>query len=273
MARRVLPGFGISLGVTVSYLTFLLVLPLSALVLQASRQDLASLWSAIASPEALSSYGVTFRWALMASLVNAVMGTLLAWILVRYEFPTKRLWNALIDLPLALPGAVGGIALATVFASTGWLGSWLEPLGIHIAYAEAGIGVAIVFSGLPFVVRTVQPVLEGLDPTQEEAASLLGARPQAIFLRVILPALVPSIVTGFAMAFSRGVGEYGTIIFLTSNIPLQTEVVSRHIANLLEQYDVAGATAVGAVTLLASFAILLALNGAQLWQRRQERRS
>ncbi len=273
MKKRVLPGFGLSLGVTVSYLTFLLVLPLVALILKASGQDVAALWAAISSDEALASYVVTFKAALMASLVNAVMGTLLAWILVRYKFPTRGFWNAIIDLPMALPGAVGGIALATVFASHGWLGSWLEPLGFKIAYAEAGITVAIVFTGLPFVVRSVQPVLEGLDPAQEEAARLLGAPPPAVFWRVILPALMPSIVTGFTMAFARGVGEFGTVIFVTSNIPLKTEVISRHIANLLEQYDLAGATAVGAVTLLASFALLLAINTAQAWQRRHERRS
>jgi len=271
--KRVLPGFGLSLGVTVSYLTFLLLLPLAALILKASGQDVAALWTAVSSDEAVASYLVTFKAALTASLVNAVMGTLLAWILVRYKFPTRGFWNAIVDLPMALPGAVGGIALATVFASHGWLGSWLEPLGFKIAYAEAGITVAIVFTGLPFVVRSVQPVLEGLDPAQEEAARLLGAPPPAVFWRVILPALMPSIVTGFTMAFARGVGEFGTVIFVTSNVPLKTEVISRHIANLLEQYDLAGATAVGAVTLLASFALLLAINAAQSWQRRHERRS
>jgi sulfate transport system permease protein len=271
--KRVLPGFGLSLGVTVSYLTLLLLLPLAALVLKASGQDAAALWAAVSSDEAVASYVVTFKAALAASLVNAVMGTLLAWILVRYRFPTRGFWNAIVDLPMALPGAVGGIALATVFASHGWLGSWLEPLGLKVAYAEAGITVAIVFTGLPFVVRSVQPVLEGLDPAQEEAARLLGAQPRAVFWRVILPALMPSIVTGFTMAFARGVGEFGTVIFVTSNIPLKTEVVSRHIANLLEQYNLAGATAVGAVTLGASFALLLAINAAQAWQRRHERRS
>jgi sulfate transport system permease protein len=271
--KRVLPGFGLSLGVTVSYLTLLLFLPLCALVIKASGQDASALWAAISSDEAVASYLVTFRSALAASLINAVMGTLLAWILVRYRFPTKRLWNALVDLPMALPGAVGGIALATVFASHGWLGSILEPLGLKVAYAEAGITVAIIFTGLPFVVRSVQPVLEGLDPAQEEAARLLGAKPQAVFLRVILPALMPSIVTGFTMAFARGVGEFGTVIFVTSNIPLKTEVISRHIANLLEQYDLAGATAVGAVTLAASFLFLFAINAGQGWQRRRERRS
>lgn len=271
--RRILPGFAPTLGTSLLWLGLIILLPLAALVIAASRIEAASFLEKAFSPEALSAYGLSVQSALVGAGINAVLGTIIAWVLVRYRFPGRTFLDILVDLPFALPGAVGGIALATVFADSGWIGTLVKPLGWQLAYNGVGLHIALVYAGIPFVVRSVQPVLENLDQSQEEAARLLGARSPVIFARVILPAIVPAILTGATMAFSRGLGEYGTAIFISSNIPLETELVSRHMATLLENYDIPGATAVAAVTLAASLLMLVALNLVQSWQQRRERRS
>lgn len=271
--RRLLPGFRLSLGVTLLYLSLMVVLPLVALSFHAAGLGWEGFWAAVFSPQAVASYGVTLSHALGAALINLLFGSLLAWVLVRYTFPGKALLDMFIDLPFALPSAVGGIALAAVFANTGWIGGILEPLGIKIAYSEAGITVAMVFVSLPFVVRTLQPVLENLDPATEEAASLLGASKWQTFLKVILPAIFPAALTGFTLALSRGLGEYGTAIFITSNIPLKSEMATRYIYNKLDQYEIPAATAAAVVMLFLSLVLLLGLNALQAFQRRREGRS
>ncbi len=267
----VLPGFGPTLGVTLTWLSLLVLLPLSALALHALDLDGATFWRSISGPRALAAYRLSFGGAFVAALVNALAGLVVAWTLTRYEFPGKALMDALVDLPLALPTAVAGISLCALWAANGWLGGLVAPLGLRVAYTPLGVLVAMVFVGLPFVVRTVQPVLQELDPQLEEASALLGATRLQTFLRVILPALLPSLLTGFALAFARGVGEYGSIVFLSGNMPLRTEIVPLLIVTKLEQYDTAGATALAVVMLAGSFALLGLVNGLQAWSRRGRR--
>lgn len=258
--RSVLPGFGLSLGLTIFYLCLVVLIPTSALFLRTAELGWSDFVKAVASPRALASYRLTFGTSLIGALLNALFGFVLAWILVRYRFPGRRLLDALIDLPFALPTAVSGIALTTVYAKNGWLGQCLAPLGIKAAYSPLGITIAITFIGLPFVVRTLQPALAELDGESEEAAAALGATRWQTFWRVIVPTLTPSLLTGFALAFARALGEYGSVVFISGNMPMKTEVTSLLIITKLEQYDYAGATALAVVMLLASFFILLAIN-------------
>ena len=263
--KRVLPGFGLSLGVTIVYLSLLILLPLSGLAFKASSLSLAQLWEIASGERALASYRVTFGASLLAATINAVFGLIVAWILVRYPFPGKRLVDALVDLPFALPTAVAGITLATLYAGNGWIGRFLEPLGLKVAFTPLGIVVALTFIGLPFVVRTLQPVIEDIEAEVEEAAASLGASRLDTFLRVLLPGIFPALLTGFTLAFSRAVGEYGSVIFIAGNMPLISEITPLLIISKLEQYDVPGATALALVMLLISFALLLAVNGLQWW--------
>jgi len=268
----VLPGFAPALGFTLGYLGLIVLLPLAAMVLKAAGLTWAEFWGTVASPRVVASLRLTFGAALIAALANGVLGLLTAWVLVRYSFPGRRLVDALVDLPFALPTAVAGITLTTLFAGNGWLGRWLEPLGIRVAYTPLGIVVAMTFIGLPFVVRTLQPVLEQLEPDVEEAAACLGAGRWQTLRRVILPTLVPPLLTGFALAFARAVGEYGSVIFIAGNMPMVSEILPLLIVTKLEQYDYAGATAIAAVMLAASFSLLLAINLLQAWSRRYAER-
>ncbi|MDC7709920.1 sulfate ABC transporter permease subunit CysT [Vogesella indigofera] len=270
---RVLPGFGLSLGFTLTYLSLVVLIPLAAVFIRASSLNLEAFWDAVTAPRVLASYQLSFGMALLAAAINTVFGLLLAWSLVRYRFPGKKLVDALVDLPFALPTAVAGIALTALYAGNGWLGQYLEPLGIKVAFGPLGVLVALVFIGLPFVVRTVQPVLEDLETELEEAATSLGAHRWQTFRHVILPVLQPALMTGFALAFARAVGEYGSVIFIAGNIPMVSEITPLMIISKLEQYDYAGATAIASVMLVASFLLLLAINGLQAWQARRNGRS
>jgi sulfate transport system permease protein len=270
---RVLPGFGLSLGYTLAYLSLIVLIPLSAVFIRASELPLEAFWHAVTAPRVLASYRLSFGMALLAAAINTVFGLLLAWALVRYRFPGKKLVDALVDLPFALPTAVAGIALTALYAGNGWLGQYLEPLGIKVAFGPLGVLVALVFIGLPFVVRTVQPVLEDMETELEEAATSLGAHRWQTFRHVILPVLQPAMMTGFALAFARAVGEYGSVIFIAGNIPMVSEITPLMIISKLEQYDYAGATAIASVMLVASFLLLLAINGLQAWQARRNGRS
>ncbi len=263
--RHVLPGFKLSLGFTLFYLTSLVLIPLLALVLRPASLGLEGFWAAIATPRVLASLRLSFGTALAAAIIDSIFGFIIAWVLVRYRFPGKRLLDAVIDLPFALPTAVAGIALSTLYAPNGWIGSLLISHGIKIAYTPWGVLVAMVFIGLPFTVRTVQPVLSELGLEIEEAAATLGATRLQTIARVVLPMLMPAILTGAAMAFARGAGEYGSIIFIAGNIPAVSEIAPLLIVTKLEQYDYAGAAAIGVVMLAASFVMLLALNGLQSW--------
>jgi sulfate transport system permease protein len=267
--RQVLPGFGLSLGFTLFYLTGLVLIPLLALVLRPFTLGLDGFWHAIATPRVLAALRLSFGMALAAAIIDSVFGFIIAWVLVRYSFPGKRLFDALIDLPFALPTAVAGIALSALYAPNGWIGAPLMQYGIRIAYTPWGVLVAMIFIGLPFTVRTLQPVMSELSHDVEEAAATLGATRLQTIARVVLPALFPAIVTGGAMAFARGVGEYGSIIFIAGNIPAVSEIAPLLIVTKLEQYDYAGAAAIGVVMLLASFVMLLALNGLQGWVGRK----
>lgn len=271
-SRSVLPGFGLSMGITLLYMALLVLIPLGGLVLfTATRLDPASFWeAAVADPRVVAAYRVSFVASLLAAALNAVFGLLVAWVLVRYRFPGRRVVDALVDLPFALPTAVSGIALVTLYAHTGWIGRWLEPLGLQVAYAFPGIVVALTMIGLPFVVRTVQPALEELEPEVEEAAASLGASRLQTFLRVILPGILPALLTGFALALARGVGEFGSVYFIAGNMPLETEIAPLVILIKLEQFDYVGATAVGVVMLSISFLLLLAINLLQAWSRRHQ---
>ncbi|MFC3531788.1 sulfate ABC transporter permease subunit CysT [Vogesella facilis] len=270
---RVLPGFGLSLGFTLTYLSLIVLIPLSAVFIRASGLSLDAFWEAVTAPRVLASYRLSFGMALLAAAINSVFGLLLAWALVRYRFAGKKLVDALVDLPFALPTAVAGIALTALYAGNGWLGQYLEPLGIKVAFGPLGVLVALVFIGLPFVVRTVQPVLEDLETELEEAASSLGAHRWQTFRHVILPVLQPALMTGFALAFARAVGEYGSVIFIAGNIPMVSEITPLMIISKLEQYDYAGATAIAGVMLVLSFLLLLAINGLQAWQAKRSGRS
>ncbi|WP_424895162.1 sulfate ABC transporter permease subunit CysT [Tepidimonas sp. HKU79] len=267
--RRVLPGFGLTLGYTVIYLSLVVLIPLTALVAKTLTLGWAEFWAAVTAPRVLAAFRLTFGASLLAAMANAVAGLLVAWVLVRYRFPGKRLVDALVDLPFALPTAVAGISLAALLAGNGWIGQWLEPWGIQLAFQPAGVVIALIFIGLPFVVRTVQPVLEDAERELEEAAQCLGATRWQTFRHVIFPTILPALLTGFALAFARAVGEYGSVIFIAGNVPMVSEIVPLIIIGKLEQYDFAGATAVATVMLLASFALLLVINALQAWQRRR----
>jgi sulfate transport system permease protein len=256
----VLPGFGLSLGFTLLYLTLIILIPLSTVLLKTFELTWAGFWSTVTAPRALAAYRLSLGASLIAAAVNAVFGLLVAWVLERYEFPGRRVVDALVDLPFALPTAVAGIALASIYAGNGWIGRWLEPLGIKVAYQPLGVVVALTFIGLPFVVRTVQPVLRDFDPEVEEAAASLGAGRWQTFRRVMLPELVPAISTGFVLAFARALGEYGSVIFIAGNMPLRSEITPLLIMIKLEQFDYAGATAIALVFLLVSFALLFLIN-------------
>ncbi|WP_353981926.1 sulfate ABC transporter permease subunit CysT [Salinicola endophyticus] len=268
-SRRVLPGFGLSLGVTLTFVSLILLLPLISLVGQLSQLSLSQYWFLISDPRILASYRVTLLAAAVAALFNAAFGLLMAWVLVRYEFPGKRLVDALMDLPFALPTAVAGVTLATLYSSQGWVGRWLETLGLPIAYTWVGIALAMAFTSIPFVVRTVQPILEDLPSEVDEAAVTLGARDGHAFRRVILPHLWPALVTGTGLAFVRSLGEFGAVIFIAGGKPFETEITSLMIFVKLQEYDYAGAAAVASIVLATSLALLLVIN---LWQGRFIRR-
>jgi sulfate transport system permease protein len=265
----VLPGFELTLGFSILYLSLLVLIPLSALFFRTASLSAADFFAAVASPRAVAAYELSFGASLAAALVNAGFGLVLAWVLTRYRFPGRELIDAFVDLPFALPTAVAGITLTTLLAKNGWLGRILEPLGIHAAYTPLGVTIALTFIGLPFVVRSVQPVLEDLESETEEAAASLGADRLQTFRRVLLPALWPALVTGSALAFARSLGEYGSVVFISGNMPLRTEIVPLLIVTKLEQYDYAGATAIATVMLVSSFALLLGINALQAIGRRR----
>jgi sulfate transport system permease protein len=267
---RVLPGYGLSLGFTIAYLSLIVLIPLSAAFVKTATLSWPAFVSIVTAPRVVASYQLTFGASLAAAALNVGFGLLVAWVLVRYRFPGRRLVDALVDLPFALPTAVAGIALAGLFAPSGWFGALLAPLGINVAFTRLGVLVALTFIGLPFVVRTVQPVLETLPREVEEAAATLGASPFATFRRVIFPTLLPALLTGFALAFARAIGEYGSVIFIAGNMPMVSEITPLVIITKLEQYDYAGATAVAVVMLVVSFVLLLAINALQAWTRRRQ---
>lgn len=267
-SRSVLPGFGLSMGFTLLYLSLIVLIPLSAVFVTTSSLSWEQFWRTVSDGRVVAAYKLTFGASFIAALVNAVFGLLIAWVLVRYRFPGKRLIDALVDLPFALPTAVAGIALTQIYSTNGWIGSLLEPLNIKVAYTPLGIIVALIFIGIPFVVRTVQPVLQELDPEVEEAAASLGARRWKLFRQIILPELTPAVITGFALAFARAIGEYGSVVFISGNMPMRTEIAPLLIMTKLEQFDYPGATAVALVMLLISFALLLLINFIQ-WRTRR----
>ena len=267
--HSVLPGFNLALGFAVLYLSFIVLVPLSAVFLKTFTVSWDTFWATISSPRVVASYKLTFGASLLAALVNAVFGLLVAWVLVRYRFPGRRLVDALVDLPFALPTAVAGIALTTLYAQNGWIGRWLP---FKVSYTPLGIFIALLFIGLPFVVRTVQPVLEDLQRELEEAAATLGASRLQTFQFVILPALTPALLTGFALAFARALGEYGSVIFIAGNMPMVSEITSLLIITKLEQYDYAGATAIAVVMLVTAFVLLLLINLLQAWARKRQGR-
>ncbi|MBK8507960.1 MAG: sulfate ABC transporter permease subunit CysT [Candidatus Competibacter sp.] len=270
--HRVLPGFPLALGYTLFYLALIVLIPLSAVFLKSATLNWEQFWSTVSAPRVVASYRVTFGTALLAAAINGVFGLIFAWVLVRYSFPGKRIVDALVDLPFALPTAVAGIALTAIYAGNGWLGQWLEPLGVKVAFTPLGILIALTFIGLPFVVRTVQPVLEDLDTELEEAAVSLGADRWQTFRHIVLPALLPALLTGFALAFARAVGEYGSVIFIAGNVPMVSEITPLLIISKLEQFDYAGATAIAVVMLVVSFVLLFLINGLQIWTNRSRER-
>ncbi|MGV1015803.1 MAG: sulfate ABC transporter permease subunit CysT [Fluviibacter phosphoraccumulans] len=263
--QSVIPGFGITLGFTLAYLGLIVLIPLSAVIWKTTDLTLLQFWQTISEPRVVASLKLSFGASLIAATVNAIFGLVLAWALVRYSFPGKRIVDTLVDLPFALPTAVAGIALTAIYAKNGWLGQYLEPLGLKIAFTPTGIMIALIFIGLPFVVRTVQPVLEDLDKEIEEAAASLGAnRAQTVF-KVVLPIILPALLTGFALAFARAVGEYGSVIFIAGNLPMVSEIAPLMIITKLEQYDYSGATSIAVVMLFLSFILLLVVNSLQAW--------
>jgi sulfate transport system permease protein len=267
--KNVLPGFNLSLGYTIFYLSLIVLIPLSAAFIKTTELSLNEFWAVVSTPRVVASYKLTFGASFIAALINAVFGLLTAWVLVRYSFPGKKIIDALVDLPFALPTAVAGIALTAVYSNNGWIGSWLEPHGIKVAFTPLGVVVALTFIGLPFVVRTVQPVLEDLEAETEEAAASLGANRWQTFYKIIFPAVWPALLTGFALAFARAIGEYGSVIFIAGNMPMVSEITPLIIITKLEQYDYAGATAVAVVMLVISFILLFAINGLQWWLSRR----
>lgn len=270
-ARRntIIPGFGLTMGLTLAWLSLIVLIPLSTVFIRAAGLGVAEFVEVGFSDRAIAAYKVSFGTALAAALVNAVFGLIIAWVFVRYEFPGKRIFDALIDLPFALPTAVAGIALTAIYAGNGWIGQFLEPLGVQVAYNPVGITIALIFIGIPFIVRSVEPVLADLSAEVEEAAHSLGASPLQVFVRVILPAILPALLTGFALALARGVGEYGSVIFIAGNMPFRSEIAPLLIVTQLEQYNYAAATAIAVVLLLISFAMLLFINLVQAWSRRR----
>ena len=265
--HSILPGFGLAMGFTVFYLSLIVLIPLGATFLKTFSAGWGHFWETVTGARALASYRLSIGASLVAAAINSVLGLLAAWVLVRYDFPGKRIVDALVDLPFALPTAVAGITLTAMFAGNGWVGSWLEPLGIKVAFTWLGVVIALTFIGLPFVVRTVQPVLQELDPEFEEAAATLGADRWQSLKRVVLPELFPALSTGFALAFARAVGEYGSVIFISGNMPMRTEITPLLIVTKLSQYDYAGATALAVATLMMSFVLLFLINLLQWWSR------
>jgi len=269
-ARRVIPGFHLSVGFTLFYLGLIVLIPLSAVFIKTFTMTWEAFWHTVTSERVMASYRLTFGVSLLAAFINVIFGGILAWVLVRYKFPGKRLIDAFVDLPFALPTAVAGITLATLYAPNGWLGKLLVPLGIKVAYTPLGVLVALIFIGLPFVVRTVQPVLEEAEKELEEAAISLGASHWQTFVRVIFPTILPAVLTGFALAFARATGEYGSVIFIAGNMPMISEITPLFMITKLEQYDYAGATAIAVVMLIISFILLLTINALQAWTRRRQ---
>jgi sulfate transport system permease protein len=269
--RFVLPGFGLSLGFTLAYLGLIVLVPLSAAFIRTAGMNWSDFVAAVASPRVVASYKLSFGASFAAAAVNSIFGLVVAWVLVRYRFPGRRIVDSLVDLPFALPTAVAGIALTAIYAKNGWLGQWLEPHGIKVAFTELGVFVVLTFIGLPFVVRTLQPVLEELEPELEEASASLGANRWQTITRVILPELFPALLTGFALAFARALGEYGSVVFISGNMPMRTEITPLLIITKLEQYDYRGATAIAVVLLIVSFVMLLLINLLQKWSRRYHR--
>lgn len=269
LPRRILPGFALTMGITLTTLSLVVLLPLAAAFAMAGGMSWAEFSQAAFSPRVMASYRLTFGVAFAAAAVNAVFGLLVAWVLTRYRFPGRKLFDSLVDLPFALPTAVAGISLTAIYSRNGWMGSWLEQLGIKVAFTPLGIAIALVFIGLPFVVRTLQPVIEELDRELEEASSTLGAGRFTTFRRVIFPLLLPPLLTGFALAFARGIGEYGSVVFISGNMPLRTEIAPLLIVTKLEQYDTPGATAIAVVMLAISFALLLGINLLHRWSRKR----
>ena len=267
--RRVIPGFGLTLGITIAYLSLIVLIPLAGVLLRSAGLGFDGFWHAVTSPRVLNALKLSFGAAFFAALFNAVFGLLVAWVFVRYPFPGKRILDAAIDLPFALPTAVAGIALTALYSGNGWIGQFLEPLGIKVAFSPVGVVVALMFIGLPFVVRTVQPVLEEAEKELEEAAAVLGATRLQTVVRVILPTILPSLLTGFTLAFARGVGEYGSVIFIAGNLPMVSEIAPLLIIIKLEEFDYAGATAVATAMLVISFVMLLAINLLQAWARKK----
>jgi sulfate/thiosulfate transport system permease protein len=263
--KHLLPGFGLSLGYTLVYLSLIVLIPLAAVFLRTTELSLHEFWAVVTTPRVVATYKLTFGASLLAALINLIFGLLTAWVLVRYQFFGKKVLDALVDLPFALPTAVAGIALTAIYAPNGWLGQWLEPHGIKVAFTPLGVVVALTFIGLPFVVRTVQPVLEDFSAEAEEAAASLGANRWQTFYKIILPAIWPALLTGFSLAFARAVGEYGSVIFIAGNMPMISEITPLMIITKLEQYDYAGATAIAVVMLLISFVLLLLINLLQWW--------
>ncbi|MBM7567453.1 sulfate ABC transporter permease subunit CysT [Paenibacillus sacheonensis] len=258
--RSVLPGFGLSLGFTVFYLSIIVIIPLIGIFVKTSGLTPGQFWDTVSNARVVASYKISFLTSFYAALINLVFGLLIAWVLVRYQFPGKKIIDSLIDMPFALPTAVAGISLTAIYAPNGWVGQLLEPLGIKVAFTPLGITLALIFIGLPFVVRTVQPVLQDLDNEVEEAAVMLGAFRWSTFRRVVLPELIPPLLTGFALAFARGIGEYGSVVFISGNMPMKTEIAPLLIMTKLEQFDYRGATAIALVMLVASFLLLLLIN-------------
>jgi sulfate transport system permease protein len=267
--RSILPGFGLTFGFTLLYASLIVLIPLSTLFLKTLSISWGEFWLAVSSPRALAAYRISFGASFIGALLNVFFGFVVAWVLVRYSFPGKRLIDALVDLPFALPTAVAGIALTALYTEQGWIGRFLAPLGVRIAFTPLGIILALMFIGLPFVVRTVQPVLEDLDVALEEAAASLGASRRQTFVRVILPMVMPALLTGFALAFARGLGEYGSVVFISGNLPMRTEIVPLLIITRLEEYDYAGAASLAVVMLVASFCLLLIINLLQSWNRKE----
>ena len=267
--NNILPGFNLSLGYTLLYLSLIVLIPLSAAFIKTTELSLHEFWAVVSAPRVVASYKLTFGASFIAALINAVFGLLTAWVLVRYTFPGKKIIDALVDLPFALPTAVAGIALTAVYASNGWIGGFLESHGIKVAFTPLGVIVALTFIGLPFVVRTVQPVLQDLEAETEEAAASLGANRWQTFIKIILPAIWPALLTGFALAFARAIGEYGSVIFIAGNVPMVSEITPLIIITKLEQYEYASATAVAVVMLVISFLLLFAINGFQWWLSRR----
>jgi sulfate transport system permease protein len=268
--HSVLPGFGLTLGYTITYLSLIVLIPLAALFLKSFSIGWEPFWNAVTSPRVIASYKLTFTTSFIAASLNAVFGFIVAWTLVRYQFIGKRIIDAMVDLPFALPTAVSGIALTSIYAKNGWIGQYLEPYGIKAAFSPTGIVIALTFIGLPFVVRTLQPALADLDKELEEASASLGAKRWQTFYYVILPSVLPALLTGFAMAFARAVGEYGSVVFISGNMPMKTEITSLLIISKLEQYDIVGATAIAFVMLVISFLILLFINLLQWWSGKRK---